>query len=274
MTKAIEAVVVNHNSSIFTELMLRSLFATHKPEPGISITIMDNNSTDNMDILKNYADGKEISIIRSGYSIDSSINTHGEILRQFVLTRPNCKYYLFLDTDICFYQDNTINTMLEEIECKKNAYAVLAKLISGRNEKASYQYLRRKVVWDINCSFTVFTADGYQKNFNNGPNKQFIGRGAEVSRELPPHCTLIKNTPLFRRVAKYASFSDVCTFEEGIGSVYDILGLVAMIMKINRKVIIPSVCSVRHFGRITYADQKELERKSRICREMLMKLRV
>ena len=192
---------------------------------------------------------------------------------EFVISHPKCSYYIFLDTDICFYQKNVINTMLTEIENEKDAYAVLAKLMSGKNENVSYFYPRRKVVWDIDCGFSVYTADGHKKMFNDRLNKHFLGKGMEVPRELPPHCTLIKNTAFFRRVAKYTSFSDVCTFEQGMGSVYDILGLVALIMKINRKSIIHSSCSVKHFGRVTYANSKELARKRQLCQKLIGNIR-
>ena len=41
----IEGVTVNHNTSRYAELMLRSLYATHAPDLPLSVTLYDNAST-------------------------------------------------------------------------------------------------------------------------------------------------------------------------------------------------------------------------------------
>ena len=51
----IAAVSVNHNTSAYMELMLRSLFACHPSDLSFDLTIFDNGSTDDMTELRNYA---------------------------------------------------------------------------------------------------------------------------------------------------------------------------------------------------------------------------
>ena len=52
--RRIAAVSVNHNTSLYTELMLRSLFATHRSveELGLSLTVLDNASEDDTSTLR------------------------------------------------------------------------------------------------------------------------------------------------------------------------------------------------------------------------------
>ena len=56
MTHYIEAVTVNHNTSRYMELMLRSLFARHPSNLNLSVTVFDNASQDDMTELRAYAD--------------------------------------------------------------------------------------------------------------------------------------------------------------------------------------------------------------------------
>ena len=48
----IEAVCVNHNTSPYAELMLRSFFATHAPGVDLALTILDNDSDDQVAALR------------------------------------------------------------------------------------------------------------------------------------------------------------------------------------------------------------------------------
>src|SRR5262245_45741558 len=113
---SIQAVSVNHNTSPYVELMLRSLYAKH-PTLQLNMTVMDNGSTDDMAGLEAYAAAKKIPIMQSGYSAAATkLNSHGEILSQFVLSHPDCDYYLFLDADIVFLSPNTINMMMQALD--------------------------------------------------------------------------------------------------------------------------------------------------------------
>lgn len=113
----IGAVAVNHNTSRYTELMLRSFFATHASDLPITFTIYDNASQDDIANLRAYTEHMGIRLLPSGFPLDAPVgNSHGEILRRFVREHPVCTHYLFLDADICFLEPNTIAEMLAELE--------------------------------------------------------------------------------------------------------------------------------------------------------------
>lgn len=105
----IHAVVVNHNTSVWTELLVRSLFAAN-PGQSIDLTIMDNASTDDMTGLTVAAAQYQVPILQSGFTTQTMNNSHGEVLRTFVLAqeRALASQFLFLDTDVCFTQPHVI----------------------------------------------------------------------------------------------------------------------------------------------------------------------
>jgi hypothetical protein len=61
-TPLIHAVTVNHNTSPYTELLLRSLYARHSAALDLAITVMDNNSTDDMTSLCAFLAEKQIPL--------------------------------------------------------------------------------------------------------------------------------------------------------------------------------------------------------------------
>jgi hypothetical protein len=161
----IEAATVNHNTSLYVELMLRSLFARHS-DLELSITVFDNVSEDDTAGLCVYAEEMGVSIVQSGFTTDTQNNSHGEILRRFVLEHPNCTHYLFLDADACFVQDDTIGVMLEELEACDDAFGISARIADWRGEQEIAEKYREKLY----CC------------------------------RLHPFCALVKNTDVFRRV--------------------------------------------------------------------------
>ena len=135
----IEAVSVNHNTSPYMELMLRSLFARHPAGLNFSVTILDNASQDDLAGLSAYAARKQVQILPSGFTTATMNNSHGEVLRRFVLDRPNCTHYLFLDADVCFVEDRTLHTMLAELEQAQGTFGSAR----GCRGMASTRYRRR-----------------------------------------------------------------------------------------------------------------------------------
>ena len=82
---------------------------------GIRLTILDNNSTDEMQHLTAFAEDKKIPIVQTKWDRNTPGNNHGENLRDFVLSHPDCDNFLFLDADIVFVQDETVKTMAERV---------------------------------------------------------------------------------------------------------------------------------------------------------------
>jgi hypothetical protein len=99
----IQAVVVNHNTSAFAELMLRSLFATHPALPNLSLRVYDNASTDDSHGLRAYAARMNVPVLPSGFPIHTQNNSHGEVLLSFVLENSACDYYLFRFHQRCLW---------------------------------------------------------------------------------------------------------------------------------------------------------------------------
>jgi hypothetical protein len=171
----IEAVTVNHDTSLYMELMLRSLFARHSPNLDMSITVFDNASEDDATGLHSCAQEMGVPIVQSGFTTDTQNNSHGEILRRFVLEHPDCTNYLFLDADACFVQDDTIDVMLEELEACDDAFGIGARMADWGGERELAEEYRDKVYY---C-------------------------------RLHPFCALVKNTDVFRRVVDEIGLSCV-----------------------------------------------------------------
>ena len=247
----IRAVVVNHNTSLYTELVLRSFFAMHDPDLDVSITVMDNASRDDTTDLEVYATGKEIPIAQSGFSVaDESdtrgvhgenvhgVNSHGEVLSRFVLQNQKCKYYLFLDTDICFIEKHTIPTMVAELEADANAFGVGARQSHGEGRLVPLP--------------------------NSNPDI--------YESRLHPCCALIKNTPLFRHIVEEVGLSDVKFLLAGGERIYPTCKLMTRVMKTHGLHHSISKASVIHMFAVTY-NEKIRSTNDEWCRNLLLPLR-
>jgi GT2 family glycosyltransferase len=160
------AAVVNHNTSAFCELMVRSFFNAHPDLPNLSLRVYDNASDDDTAPLRAYAAEKGVPFLPSGFTLASMNNSHGDVLRTFVLENPDCDYYLFLDADTVFAQPGTIPRMLAELSAAPEAFAAVPRMS-----------------WDGETPYAG------------------IEEIPEVYGErLHPFCALVKNTPLFRAV--------------------------------------------------------------------------
>src|SRR5437588_1723189 len=119
MRPSIEAIIVNHNTSLFAELALRSLVASIRagdPLDRLQITLVDNHSSDDMSTLLSVIAETGTRFERSRWpASEAEVNTHGDVLRDFVLARPDADYYLFVDSDIDFETDAAVQTMLDEV---------------------------------------------------------------------------------------------------------------------------------------------------------------
>lgn len=240
----INGVTVNHNTSLYLELMLRSLFSRHPSGLDLRLTIYDNDSQDDMTGVKEYARVRGIPFIQSGFTTDTPNNSHGEILRRFVLENPVCDYYLFLDSDICFLEDDTINIMLGELEGTPKAFGI-----------------HPRMSWD--------GADEIPKQvLKNNPDIYHA--------RLHPCCALVKNSPLFRNVVEEIGLS-CAKFLWAEGEEYlDTFKLMTKVMKTHGLKHIISSQMVLHFFCVSYIyepTQHWNEAKAQRRDEDLRKLR-
>ena len=87
-----------------------SALALKLNQQGHEVVVVDNGSTDDMAALRAFAARKNVPIVPSGYSLSTANNSHGDVLRRFVLEHPDCTHYLFLDADVCFVAPGTLDT--------------------------------------------------------------------------------------------------------------------------------------------------------------------
>ena len=216
----IEAVIVNHNTSRYVELALRSLFAHHPRELNVSLRVFDNASTDDMSELIAYLASRGLSIEQTGFTTDSENNSHGEILSRFVLDHPDCTHYLFLDADVCFIEENTIGTMLDELEDRSDVFGIAPRMSwDGVEEIPEEVWRKNRDIYDA---------------------------------RLHPCCALVKNTALFRRIVKEIGLSSVKYLWAESDEILDTFKLMTKVMKTHGLKHIISSKMVLHFFCVSY----------------------
>lgn len=262
----IEAVTVNHNTSVFVELMLRSLrLCMH---PSISITVMDNASSDvdDMHKLSAYANSQSISLVQSGFDTKPKhVNSHGEVLRDFVLSHSDCSHYLFVDPDIYFTDRDAIEVMRDKLDATPSAFAVVPRIIldgdySSCSLKKSSEYSRG------------ISAMNYSMRWQNGAQSPFAECLATMGSRLHPFCALIENSDLFREVVNEVGLSNAWTFEVKNGTHWDTLGLMTAVMKTHGLQYSRSSVKVLHFSGVSH-NLLGLEEKRARCMTLLNALR-
>ncbi len=242
MQNRIRAVTVNHNPSSYMELMLRSLFARHVPDFDLAVTVFDNASKDNMSGLWVYAQRMGVPIVQSGFTTRTRNNSHGEVLRRFVLERPNCTYYLFLDADVCFVQDNTLDVMLRELEQNERAFGIGPRMS-----------------WD--------GVTELPEEVRHNPDL--------YEARLHPCCALVKNTEVFRRVVEEVGLSCVNYLWADGDEYLDTFKLMTRVMRTHGLRHIISSRMVLHFFAVSYdwGPQQFREQKARQRDVLLQELR-
>jgi hypothetical protein len=268
----IECVVVNHNTSPFAELAVRSLLATH-PGLDLTVTVMDNASTDDTGDLRAACADLGIPYLQSGLehtSLGKSDNTHGEVLRSFILTHPDADYYLLLDADICFVQENTLLTMQRELDADDSIFAVQARMS-----------------WD---GVNEMPGAGWHIAENEPLHLRFVLGGEPISDErlmetaqeshgilnprCHPGCALVRNTPVFRSVVEHIGLSTAWLFgvNQPRHGFYDTFGLACHVMKTHEQRYVLSSAMVLHYFCVSY-DPMGMDWKTRNCLERLEPLR-
>lgn len=264
MTRRIEACIVNHNSSVFCELALRSLIAKHPRLIGngqLSVTVMDNHSKDD-----GLADLK-VACQRFGVPFElsawpaagASVNSHGDVLRQFVAARPTATHFLFADADsYCITQD-TIDRMIIELEAAEDVWAVQARFSWIEENEGTGR------------SFDHW--DGRIQQLRAGIDDTEVGPfpGAHKPR-CHPAFALVENSPIFRRVADVIGLSAalVIATDTSVAGFADTFGLATLTMQTHGLRHTMSEVTVGHYFGVTY---QPLGGKLDDCRERLATLR-
>jgi hypothetical protein len=121
---SITAISVNHNTSAYMELMLRSFDTMHPAHIITNWVLYDNQSTDDIQPLHDYATQRDTPLTQSGHPLTTAYNSHGHVLQQAVLDNSTSDYYLLLDADVVFTQPNTIQRMYAELANHPQAWAI------------------------------------------------------------------------------------------------------------------------------------------------------
>ena len=219
---SIKAVTVNHNTSAYLELMVRSLFARHPHGSGLSfsLSIYDNNSQDDLTDLKVYTESQGIPIIQSGFTTETQNNSHGEVLRQFVMENPDPTHYLFLDSDVCFLDDLTLHTMLIELENAPDAFGIGPRMS-----------------WD---------------GIDEIPQSAMDDNPDIRDARLHPCCALVKNTSLFRMVVEEIGLSSAKYLWANAEEILDTFKLMTRVMKTHGLRHTISSKMILHFFCVSY----------------------
>lgn len=240
MTRSkIHAVMVNHNASDFTELAVRSLLASHNPSLEMRLTVFDNASTDDTSALELFLKSKNISFLQSGFDTNQPYCSHGEILQKFVAENQDCEYYLFLDHDVCFMEENVIHRLLKELDQAGN---------------------------------DVF---GIGPRWADWSGTKEWGRtelAADRAKRIHPFCALIKNTDLFRKVTADFGFGQF-NYEYANSLIrWETFELMTKVMYSHGLRYITSEALLMHLNGVSYSkEQKELHLPR--CMELLKKSR-
>jgi hypothetical protein len=299
----INIVVPNNNTSIFAELVARSFFATHGEREDVRFTIMDNSSQDGTDALEAYARSVGIDFRQSGLvATETKVNSHGEVLRQFVMENPECEYYLLLDADICFVKPDTVDTLIGEINEHDDVWAGQARSrrvtipLFGPTPQAvkqdvseyGSQKLTNKKKHYLHCSMQPKPPTGPSGSWveppkinhneldEEGRKQPLITLVGGAKPRCQPCCTLVRNTAMFRRVADRIGFSKAWIFENAIegAGIYDIMALMTAVMTTHEQVYLVSSCGVMHFWKVSYGlHEPSMDVKRDQCRLLLEQYR-
>lgn len=260
----IAGVTVTHDSADFVELMLRTLFLTNNLSGlEFTMTVLDNSSADLHRLrLASYLGQHGIPIRPTGFAHYIAAEQHGVALSNFVRSDSDCTHYLFLDADMWFIEPDTIATMLRELgTAPANTFGVQARIFGyylgrvyeGRDGIPGTNYWEDKeAAWPIEFE-----------------GRQYANRYAP---RISPVCSLIANTPLFRRLVEKVGLSQAIRF--GVGEVFyhDTFSLLAHVMATHGQAFLVSSKTVNHFGQTTY-HSAERPPRDRDCSLLLEELR-
>ncbi|GAB3400693.1 hypothetical protein [Flindersiella endophytica] len=249
----VQVISVNHGTTPYADLLLRSLVAHHADRSQIDVLLLDSQSPD-LERL-DWARRLGIEVEPSGYALDVPITTHGEILRDGILAKAGCDAYLLVDSDVCFLTDNTIQAMAAELSADPKLFAVRA-LWQGWGDESLYEpdgYPNHNVS-RIRQSVRMFG----QPEFG-GPGEWDTGYGDRVH----PFCVLVRNDTPFRLAVELIGLSPSATECVKGAMWWDTLGLLTQVMKTHGRTWRRSSRRVLHFSSVSWTTYEAEEKNAR-----------
>ena len=254
-------ITVNHNTSHFVELMLRTVFLTNDlTTMRYTVVVLDNQSDDvHAEDLRRYLADQQVRIIQTGFDTTIAAEKHGVALAHFIGDHPNYTHYLFLDADMWFMEPETIPTMMTElVSAPPTTFAVQAR-IQG--------YYAGRVIEGH---------DGSAGSVDQQPHDTITMDG-RVYRQIimprcSPVCSLVANTTLFRQVVDTIGLAPARRLGVGIVYFYDTFSLMTEVMRTHAHHVRISAKTINHFTQVTYMPEHR-EGKDRDCWMLLDDLR-
>ncbi len=256
----IRAVTVNHNTSHFVELMLRTLFMLHSAETfRLSVAVLDNASDDEqLPALKKYLDAQNIPFQQTGFDATIAVEKHGLALEAFVQNNADATHFLFLDSDIWFIERDTIRTMFDELNAAgENVFANQAR-IAG--------YYADRIIEGRDGIPGAADEYAFVTTFDH---REYV---ATKMTRCSPVCTLVKNTPLFRRLVETIGLTPAQRFQFRAAQYFDTFALMTHVMATHRQNFIVSSKTINHFTQATYMSEHRVP-KDNDCMLLLSDLR-
>jgi GT2 family glycosyltransferase len=251
-----EVVLVNHNTSSYAELALRSLFDLNDVSAwGAHVTVLDNSSSDDTTALKAFLDQVGIEFSPSGFTTDETANTHGEILARFVLSSRPTDSFLFLDADVCFLEEATVDVMRSELAVNENIWAVQARLR-----------------WFVSEALGIDPA-ATAPEYLDHPH----GMRGRIFDRPHPFCLLVRDGPVFRSIVEKVGLSCAWRYAASpdVGGWYDTFALAAAAMSTHGLRWVESAKGALHYAQAAERhDPVDLMAlKDRDCQDRLRVLR-
>lgn len=221
---SIAAVLVNHNTSAYAELAIRSLFVQN-PDLDVTLTVYDNGSTDDRSGMLTAADTYGVSVLPSGFPISTSGNSHGEVLRRFVLdpSHDQAGQFLFLDADVCFTRTGTVATLLDTLARTAGTFGVGPRMS-----------------WD-----------------GEAPLPDAVSENPGIYRNrLHPCCALVANTAVFRSVVDQVGLSCARLLYADHDDFLDTFELMTRVMRTHGlRHVIADDALIMHAFAVSYPDE-------------------
>ena len=257
----IEACIFNHNTSPFAELALRSLAAT-EDSSALNLTVSDNHSSDEgVGDLRRACDELGAAFQRSRWPAgEGRFNTHGDAIRDFVLSKADADRFLLVDADIVFTHADSVSTMCRELDGRPDAWAVQAAFHWAEENRGTGASL--DIGYGVERTMSIREGE---------PPQAYRGK-----RRCHPGCTLIRNSEGFLHVAETIGFScvHVWSADPDVGGFHDTLGLASHAMGAQGLGYFLSTARVVHYFNVSYAEADAvMQEKLEDCRRRLGSLR-
>ncbi|WP_020579558.1 hypothetical protein [Actinopolymorpha alba] len=194
---------------------------------------------------------------------DTSVNSHGDVLREFVADHPAATHLWFVDADIFFTTPDCLGVMLAELDDDPSAWAVQAR----------FEWVEQNVGTGASKDIWAGRKQQLWATVGGAPERPFYG---QHKPRCHPGCALVANTPVFHRVADIIGLSAgmIIGMDETSAGFADTFGLASLAMATHNQRYLLSAVTVGHYHGVSYFDPANpLDMKRAECRRRLAAIR-